>query len=117
MSSIRPVPANGLPERLEATAPPPVSGSCAAAVGQQPGRCPFSGCRSKIAKRVSRSPVCQVGEVMRDAVLFLYATSWSIMRRWVGIPLWDGGLMKHAARSGGGGSGQGAATSCRQRSS
>ena len=54
-SSVRPVATDGQPEPVEATAPPPVSGSYATAVGNRPGRCTRSSVSLKIAKGVSRS--------------------------------------------------------------
>ena len=79
-SSVRPVVADRQPERAGATALPPVSGSYAAAREEQPGRCPRASRRLKIAKRVSRSAGdYPVGEGVRDAVLFLSATSWTVM--------------------------------------
>ena len=87
-SSVRPVATVGRPEHVEATAPLPCSGSYAAVVVDQPGRSARA-CRwLKIAKRASRSAGDYlVGEGIRDAALFLYVTSWTIMgSRWGGMP-------------------------------
>ena len=71
----------------------------------------------KIAKQVE--PLRQVdpmGEGIRDAVLFLSATSLTIvMRRLVEIPPWLGFLVKRAARLVGMISGWGAARETRER--
>ncbi len=103
-SSVRPaVVCDVWPERVEATAPLPLSGSHAALVGKRPELVVVSSRMVKLAKQFQ--PLRQVdpmSEGIRDAVLFLSATSVEIMmRRWVGIPrLGQGCLVERTVRSG-----------------
>ena len=73
MASVRPASDESQgPERVEATAPLPLPGSFAAAVGGSQSHVAGSGRRVKIAKQVQ--PLRQLdpmGEKIRDAVLFL----------------------------------------------
>lgn len=80
--------ADGLPEHVEAAAPLPLTGSLAAAVGEQPEPC----CWLQPLGQILRSrlgPLRRVdpmGEGIRVSVLFLYATSGNFDALMIGVP-------------------------------
>ena len=87
--SVRPAAvADGLPEQVESTAPLPLPGSLAAAVGEQPEPCCSlqpqveeyeAGWTAPMVNRMSKG--------IRAAVLFLSAASVvRAMRRWIRVP-------------------------------